>query len=109
MNSDLSKLTADALTARAAAVAACNASDDGGSANLDATFFPLEKGQKAQPVADAFKRAGLSASEARWLGRGVMVQPPGTGQGNKRHASNQALHRSLSAAGWPVVPYHQMD
>lgn len=106
---DYDKLAADARTAKQVALIACQASDDGGSANLDATFYPLEKGQRSARVVAAFRAAGLQASETRWIGRGVMVQPPGTGQGNKRYASNQALHRSLSASGWSVVPYCQMD
>lgn len=106
---DFSKLTADARTAKQVALIACQATDDGGTANLDATFFPIEKGQRSAGIVAALRAAGLQASEARWLGRGVMVQPPGVGQGNKRYVSNQALYRSLAASGWPVTPYYQMD
>lgn len=106
---DFDKLTADARTAKQVALIACQATDDGGTANLDATFFPLEKGQRAERVVAALAVAGLSAYQTRWFGRGVMVQPPGEGQGNKRYASNQALFRSLTASGWSVSPYYQMD
>lgn len=106
---DLNQLTEDCMAARAPAISACGQSDDGGSANLDATFLPLPKGARAQLVIEAIQRAGLSASASKWLGRGVMIQPPGDGQGAKRYASNQALKSSLSEAGWDCFVYYQMD
>ena len=106
---NLDKLTTDATRAKNDALAACAAVSDLGTANLDATFFRLAKGQRSERIVAAFRAAGLSASATRWLGRGVMVQPPGTGQGNKRYAANQALYKALAAAGWPVTPYYQMD
>jgi hypothetical protein len=106
---ELTKLKRDATLARALAEATAHVTVDNGSCNLDATFFPLDKGQRAEAVAKAFRDAGLSASPTRWIGRGVMVQPPGQGQANKRHAANEALYQSLSRAGWKVLPYHQMD
>lgn len=106
---NLTQLCADAKAAKFVAEIACQATDDGGTCNLDAVFFPLGKGVKAGPVVRAFREAGLSAGQTRWLGRGVMVSPPGTGQANKRYAANKALHQSLTASGWPVIAYHQMD
>lgn len=106
---DTEKLTQDAKLARMLGEAANTVAVDNGTCNLDATFFRLPKGQRAAPVADAFHRAGLSAYETRWIGRGLLVQPPGTGQANKRHAANEAMYESLQRAGWPVTPYYQMD
>lgn len=106
---DLGQLTIDARLARTLASEAAEKADDGGSANLDATVIFLEKGQRAESVMRAVKDAGLSASPTRWLGRGVMVQPPGSGQAGKRYASNEALCRYLKDAGWNVLPYYQMD
>ncbi len=106
---DFAKLTADAKVARQAAVAACAAATDGGSANLDATFFCLPKGVRSATVVSAFHAAGLGASACRWIGRGVMVSPPGDGQAGKRYASNEALLASLRGAGWEVLGYYQMD
>ena len=106
---DLDKLTQDAKVARVLAQAACDSVDDKGTSNLDATFFSLSRGQRAGAVVSALAAGGLSAFETRWRGRGVMVSPPGDGQGNKRYASNQALYKSLSRSGWPVSPYYQMD
>jgi hypothetical protein len=103
------ELTQAAKLARLLAEATDHVTVDNGTCNLDATFYRLGKGQRAQPIVDAFRAAGLSASPTRWIGRGVMVQPPGMGQANKRHAANQALYNSLHAAGWPVTPYYQMD
>lgn len=106
---DLIKLTTDAKAAREAAQAACDASEDGGTCNLDSTVLRLAKGQHAAPVIKALAAGGLSATTTQWLGRGLMMAPPGCGQAGKRHASNEALYKSLSAAGWNVSPYYQMD
>lgn len=106
---DTEKLTADARAAVTKAQVACVAADDGGSCNLDATVLHLPKGQRAGPVIVALRAAGLSCDVTRWLGRGVMVSPPGTGQAGKRYASNQAFYQHMRAAGWPVCPYNQMD
>ena len=106
---DLEKLTADAKQAKSKAEAACDAATDGGSCNLDAVFFPLESGERAGPIVAAIQAAGLSASPTKWIGRGVMVQPPGFGQAGKRYASNEALCSSLRDDGWPVFQYYQMD
>lgn len=106
---NLIKLTTDAAIARAAAMSACDRATDGGSANLDAAFLRLDKGDRSAPVIAALASAGLSASPARWIGRGVMIQPPGLGQAGKRYASNRALVESLMAAGWPVLPYYVLD
>lgn len=106
---DLKKLTQDCVAARSAAIKACGESDDGGTCNLDATFLPLEKGVRSSPVVDAIRRAGLSARVSSWIGRGVMIQPPGEGQAGKRYASNAALQSALADAGWGVICYYQMD
>lgn len=105
----LVSLTRDARLARALAEAACGLTVDNGSCNHDATFYLLRKFERAGPVVDALRAAGLSANTAQWFGRGVMIQPPGSGQANKRHAANEALCESLRGAGWPVTAYHQMD
>lgn len=106
---NLEKLTIDAKVARLLAEAADQVTVDNGTCNLDATFYRLEKGERAAPIIAAFRSAGLRASPTRWIGRGVMVQPPSLGQANKRHAANEALYSTLSGAGWPVCPYYQMD
>lgn len=106
---DFLKLTTDAKLARLLGEAACHVTVDNGSCNLDATFYRLDKGERAEPIAAAFRAAGLQASPTRWLGRGVMVQPPGVGQANKRHAANEAMCQSLQRAGWPVCGFYQMD
>lgn len=106
---NLDKLTTDAKLARLLGEAASVVTVDNGTCNLDATFFRLCKGQRAEPVVQALSAAGLTATQTRWIGRGVLVQPPGSGQANKRHAANQALYQSLERAGWPVTPYYQMD
>lgn len=109
MVSDLTQLTQDAKLARLLAEATNAVTVDNGTANLDATYFRLGKGQRAAPVVVALRAAGLSANPTRWIGRGVLVQPPTTGQANRRHAANQAMYESLQRAGWPVLPFYQMD
>lgn len=106
---DTEKLTQDAKVARVLGEAASAATDDGGTCNLDATFYRLQKGERAGPIVSALQSAGLSAGPSRWIGRGVMVQPPGTGQAGKRYAANKAMYESLQRSGWPVLPYYQMD
>lgn len=106
---EMKDLTQAAKVAKLLAEATAAVTVDNGTCNLDATFYPLQKGERAGPILAALRAAGLTAYPTRWIGRGVMVQPPGQGQGNKRYAANQALHMSLSGAGWPVLAYHQMD
>lgn len=107
MNTD--KLAQDAKLARLLAEATDAVTVDNGSCNLDATFYRLTRGERAAPVIEAFQRAGLSADQTRWIGRGVMVQPPTTGIAQRRHAANQALYESLERAGWPVTPFYHLD
>lgn len=106
---DLEQLKSDCRQARALALAACEAAEDGGSCNLDATFLQLEKGERSQPIVKAMLSAGLRGSTTKWIGRGILISPPGSGQAGKRYASNEALYASLNAAGWPVLAYYQMD
>ena len=106
---NLEKLTSDVRMAKAAGVLASITATDGGSANLDSAFLALAKGQRTAPVCAAIEAGGLSCSPSRWLGRGVMIAPPGFGQADKRYAANQAVVKDLRNAGWSVVPYCQMD
>jgi hypothetical protein len=106
---NIEKLTLDAKLARMLGEAAGIVAVDNGSCNLDATFLRLEKGERAAPVVSALRAAGLSASDTRWLGRGVMIQPPCDGQAGKRYAANEAMYESLKRTGWPVTPFYQMD
>jgi hypothetical protein len=109
MELNVDQLIQDAKLARMLGEATDAVTVDNGSCNLDATFYSLRKGERAEPVVRAFRAAGLHALPTRWIGRGVMVQPPTQGQANRRHAANEAMYESLSRAGWPVTPYHQMD
>lgn len=103
------KLIADAKVARVLAEAASSVAADNGSCNLDGTFLPLAKGQRAEPLRKALAAAGLSARQTRWIGRGLMISPPGAGQAGKRYAANEALYQSLQRSGWPVCPFYQAD
>lgn len=106
---DLEKLAVNCDAAKQAATAALEGVDDSGTCNLDATFFRLEKGVRSRAVVEAIRSAGLQAGETRWLGRGIMIQPPGDGMANRRSASNEALYNALVRAGWKVTLYYQMD
>lgn len=109
MKRDLAKLTKDAEKARRLAEEAASRATDGGSCNLDSTFFCLKKGERASGVVAAIKAAGLNAFATRWIGRGVMICPPGGGQAGIRYTSNEVLCRHLRESGWPVLFYCQMD
>lgn len=106
---DYAKLTADARAARDVAQAVADASDDGGTCNLDACAFHVARGERTKPLASALQAAGLSVWETKWLGRCVMVSPPGGGQGNKRARSNEAFIKHMRAAGWEPTGYYQID
>lgn len=105
----IQKLTADCETAKRVALRAIVELEDGGTCNLDSTFLAIEKGVPTKTVLDAVTSSGLMARPSKWLGRGVMISPPGTGQAKRRMASNEALLDSLKSAGWPVSPFYQMD
>lgn len=106
---DLQKLEIDALHARQVAIEKTGAIPDGGTANLDAAVFHLQKGQRSAPLIEALKRAGLNAYESRWNGRCVFVSPPVRGQGDRNAVSNQHFIDALRQRGWKVAGYYQMD
>lgn len=106
---NLKKLSSDAKLARLLGEAAGIVAVDTGSCNLDATFLRLDKGERSEPVVSTLRAAGLQASATRWIGRGVMIQPPSNGQAGKRYAANEAMYESLNRTGWPVTPFYQMD
>lgn len=106
---DFEKLTRDAKVARIKAEAAAAATDDGGTCNLDAAFFPLPKYDRGSKLVFALASAGLAAGVTRWLGRGVMVSPPGPGMANKRNASNEVFIKHMWECGYDVCGYYQID
>lgn len=106
---DIKKLTEDCRKAREAALRASEKSDDGGTCNLDATFLSIGKGNHSRKILAAITASGLTAHMTKWLGRGIMIAPPGDGQGNRRYVSNNALLDSLISDGWDVLGYYQMD
>lgn len=106
---DFEKLTRDAKVARIKAEAAAATTDDGGTCNLDAAFFALPKYDRGSKLVSALASAGLSAGVTRWIGRGVMVSPPGMGVANKRQASNEAFIKHMRECGYDVCGYYQMD
>ena len=93
----------------AAAQIASDASDDGGSCNLDSTVIRLAPGKHAGPLVQQLTAAGLFASKSRWLGNGVMVFNSGGGQANKRMRWHEAFQQSLREAGIKITPFCQMD
>ena len=106
---DLAQLTYDCRTAAHEARVAADGVSDGGSANLDSTFLCLPKGVRSARIVHAIAASGLSARPSRWLGRGIFIDAPARGQGDKRATATEALSRSLKDAGWDVLTYHQMD
>lgn len=106
---DIQKLLCDARAAKEAAVKKADAVEDSGTCNLDAAFIPLGKGQHSKPLVEALSAAGLGAYATRWLGRGVMINPPGMGQAYKREAANRVFIDTMIDRGWTVYGYYQMD
>lgn len=92
-----------AIKAGQTAAAAC--ADDGGSANLDRVVIPVP-GLRASQLPDLpgqlWKRSG-------WHQRGIHLDTPWPGQGNRHSAGVQAMHASLKAQGVDCYVYYQVD
>lgn len=106
---DFKKLIRDLAEANAEAKAAADASDDGGTANLDAVFLRLPR-QHEIKVLQAIKDAGLYCRGRRqWIGQGYMITPTSCGQADKRAKAVTVMCGELTSRGWDVIAYRQMD
>lgn len=82
--------------------------EDGGSANMDATFLTL-KNWRENKVLEAIKNAGLYCSgKTEWLGKGYMINTGG-GQGNDRVRVRNKFKEILDDKGYDVVGFDKMD
>lgn len=82
--------------------------DDGGTANLDATFLKF-KGWREDKVCEAIKNAGLYCrKKTQWVGSGYMIGTSG-GQGNDRTRVRDKFADMLKDKGYHVLKFNMMD
>lgn len=106
---DWNKLVTDLREANAAAKAAADAIDDGGSANLDSVFLRIPR-QREEKVLQAISDAGLYCRRKReWIGAGYMITPTCGGQANKRAKAVEVMKKELNDRGWDALGFYQMD
>lgn len=106
---DWNKLVTDLREANAAAKAAADAVDDGGTANLDSVFLRLPRMREVK-VLQAIKDAGLYCRAKReWIGPGYMITPTSGGQGNKRARAVTEMCAQMRLRGWDVLAYRKVD
>jgi len=92
----------------AAGVEAANAQpDDGGSANLDRVVIPMRRVRESTIAKHGLP--GYLSAASRWHGRALHLDAPFRGQGNRRYAGVQAMHKSLQAQGVNCYVYYQID
>lgn len=82
--------------------------DDGGTANLDATFLTL-KGWRENKVIDAINKAGLFCRrKTNWVGTGYLINTGG-GQGNDNTRVRNKFAELLRNKGYDVIHFNKMD
>ena len=94
-----------ALEAGKAAAAA--APDDGGSANLDRVY--LRVGLLREKTLHDAGLHGWMQSASTYHARAFHLGAPFGGQGNRRYAGVQAMHKSLQSEGVDCGIWYQMD
>ncbi len=97
---DLKEAFAEALKAKTG--------DDGGTANLDATFLRL-KGWRESKVLEAMELAGIFCSgKTNWLGTGYLIDTGG-GQGNDNTRVRDKFAEILKNKRYDVIHFDKMD
>lgn len=79
--------------------------DDGGSANCDRVVIPMPR-IRAAAVAGL---PGYLSEACTWHRRGLHLDAPFAGIGNRRAAGVQAMHKSLKDQGVDCYVYYQID
>ncbi|MBD8597325.1 hypothetical protein [Pseudomonas sp. CFBP 8772] len=79
--------------------------DDGGSANCDRVVIPMPGARDAWVAG----LPGYLQERSGWHRRGLHLDTPFAGIGNRRAAGVQAMHRSLKAQGVDCYVYYQID
>lgn len=107
---DLAKLTTDLIEAQRLALKAANASDDGGTCNMDGMYLRMARVKEDKAEA-AINAAGLRGHKMRhsWFGVGYLINPNVPGQGNKRMYGAEAMTNYMRRAGYDVSDWSQMD
>lgn len=82
--------------------------DDGGTANLDATFLIL-KGWREEKVLEAMDKAGIFCrGKTNWIGPGYLIDTCG-GQGNDNTRVRDKFAEILRNKGYKVIHFDKMD
>ena len=82
--------------------------EDGGTANLDATFLRLKNWREAK-VLCAIEKAGLYCrGRTQWLGSGYMISTGG-GQGNDNTRVRDKFKEILEDKGYDVIGFDMID
>jgi hypothetical protein len=94
-----------AIAIEAGKVAADAMANDGGSANCDRVVIPMP-GVREASVAGL---PGYLQERSGWHRRGIHLDTPFGGIGNRRAAGVQAMNRSLKEQGVDCYVYYQID
>ncbi|MCJ2375127.1 hypothetical protein [Pseudomonas sp. RGM 3321] len=81
--------------------------DDGGSANLDRVVIPMPGIREAAVINSGLP--GYLSKASTYHSRGLHLGAPFEGQGNRRYAGVQAMHKSLQEQGVDCYVYYQID
>lgn len=104
---DYAKLALDFAAARQAAMAISRA--DGGTCNFDSAVLNLGD-MDPKKVEEAARQAKLGGNCDNWLGCDwFFVSPPQGGQAALRTLQAKAIEKVMTAAGWDMMIYYQMD
>lgn len=102
------KLTLDLKEAYQEARKLEDIKNDGGSANMDATFLTL-KYWREDKVVKAIKDAGLGyTNKINWIGSGYLIKTGG-GQGNSRTRVRDRFAEVLKIKGYDVIHFDMVD
>jgi len=94
-----------ALAIAAGKAAADARPDDGGSANCDRVVIPMPGVREASVNG----LPGYLQERSAWHRRGLHLDTPFGGIGNRRAAGVQAMHKSLKDQGVDCYVYYQID
>ncbi|MGY2199085.1 hypothetical protein [Pseudomonas gingeri] len=92
-----------AIQAGKEAAEAC--ANDGGSANLDRVVIPMPR----VPGASVLGLPGHLYNKTTYHPRGLHLDTPFPGIGNRRYAGVQAMLKSLKGQGVDCYVYYQLD
>ncbi|RMM84485.1 hypothetical protein ALP72_102034 [Pseudomonas coronafaciens pv. coronafaciens] len=81
--------------------------NDSGSANLDRVVIPMPGVREAAVISSGLP--GYLSKASTYHSSGLHLGAPFGGQGDRRYAGVQAMHRSLQEQGVDCYVYYQID